>query len=83
MPPVGPQPYSPHSTLEEKLVALAEPPPYPRVEAKYAALQASVGDIPDVRLLGADNMLFSVYQDWVYQNPGEHLDGRITEDGKW
>ena len=28
-------------------------------------------------------MLFSGYQDWVQKNPGEHLDGVITEDGKW
>ena len=28
-------------------------------------------------------MLFGVYQDWLHQNPGEHLDIAITKDGKW
>ena len=28
-------------------------------------------------------MLYGVYQDWVHQNPGEHLDGGIVEDSKW
>ena len=27
-------------------------------------------------------MIFGVYQDWVHQNPGNHLYFRITEDGK-
>ena len=40
-------------------------------------------NLPDVHLLGAYDMLFGVYQDWVHQNPGNHLDGGITEDGKW
>ena len=38
---------------------------------------------PDVRLLGTDSMIYGVYQDWVHQNPGEHLDGGISEDSKW
>ena len=28
-------------------------------------------------------MLFGVYQDLVHQNPGDYLNGGITEDGKW
>ena len=28
-------------------------------------------------------MLYGVYQNWVHQNPGYHLDGGITEDSKW
>ena len=35
------------------------------------------------RLLGANYMLYGVYQDWVHQNPGEHLDEGIAEDSKW
>ena len=42
-----------------------------------------MGDLPDVRLLGANCMLFGVYQDWVHQNPEDNLDGGIKEDGKW
>ena len=38
---------------------------------------------PNVRLIGADDMLFWVYRDWVHQSPENHLDGRIIEDGKW
>ena len=33
--------------------------------------------------MGADYMLYSVYQDWMYQNPGDHLDGGIAEESKW
>ena len=59
--------------------------PIPRtcVEAKYANLQARTGDLPDFLLLGDNYMLFGVYQDWVHQNPRNHLYGGITEDGKW
>ena len=77
-PPVGTHPSSSYSLLEYTSVALAEPPPCPLVEAGDIALQASPGDLLDVRLLGDDNMLFSVYQDWVHKNPGEHLDDVIT-----
>ena len=28
-------------------------------------------------------MLFGVYQGWVHKNIVNHLDGGITEDGKW
>ena len=45
----------------------AAPPPRPRVEAVDAFLQAQEGDLPEVRLLGDDYMLYSVYQDWVCQ----------------
>ena len=65
---------STHSPLEDTSVTLADPPPRPRVEARDAALQACVGYLPDVRLMGADYMLFGVYQDWVQQNTANHLD---------
>ena len=26
---------------------------------------------------------YVIYQGWVHQNPGDHLDGRIAEDSKW
>ena len=59
------------------------PPPRPCVKAGDATLQAREGDLSDVRLLGDDYMIYGVYHYWVHQNPGDHLDGRITEDGKW
>ena len=33
--------------------------------------------------MAADDKLFRVYQYWVHQNPGTHLDDGIEEDGKW
>ena len=42
-----------------------------------------MGDLPDVRLLGNDYMLYGVYQDWVHQNTGKHLNGEIVGDSKW
>ena len=81
-PPVGTEPALPHSPLEETLVASTEPPSFPRVEDGDAALQAYAGDLLDVRLLGADDMLFRLYQYWVQQNLGEYFDGRNAEDGK-
>ena len=83
LPPVNTHPSPLHSPLEDALVAPATPPPHPRVDYGNAALQAQERYLPDVRLLGADYMLYGVYQDWVHQNPGDHLDGGIAEDSKW
>ena len=47
-PPVDTQPSSPHSPLEDTLVASDEPPPCTRVEAGDAALQVRAGDLPYV-----------------------------------
>ena len=63
-------------------MAPAVPPPRPRIQAGDAALQAQEGDLPDVRLLGSYYMIYGVYQDWVHQNPGDHLDGGIAEDSE-
>ena len=82
-PPVITQPSPPQSPLEDASVAPAAPLPHPRVEAVNATLQAQEGDLPDVGLLGAKYMLYCVYQDWMHQNPGDHLDGGIAEDSKW
>ena len=43
----------------------------------------SVGDLPGKSLTDADDNILGVYQDWVHQNPGTHLDGKIEEDSKW
>ena len=82
-PPVNTQPYPTYSPLEEALATPSAPPPHPRVEAGDTALQVRKGDLPDVRLPGADYMIYGVYQDWVHQNTGDHLDGGIAEDSKW
>ena len=81
--PVNTQPFPPHSPPEDTSVASAAPLLHPRVEAGDAAIQSLERDLPDVRLLGTDYMLYGVYQDWVHQNPGDHLDGGISEESKW
>ena len=77
------QPYLPHSPQEDTSFGLDETLPYHRVENGDNALQSRVGDLLDVLLLGSNYMLFGVYQDWVHQNTGNHMDCRITEGGKW
>ena len=77
-PPLGTQPCSLHSPLTYTLVTPVYPPPCPRFEAIYDAFIARSGDLPDVCLLGADKILFGVYQDWAHQNTRNHLDGGIT-----
>ena len=39
-------------------------------------------DLPKVRLKVSDDALYGVYQDWVQQNPVNHLDGGIKENSK-
>ena len=72
-----------NSPLEKNSVTSAEPLPCPCVKDRDATLQACAGDLPDARLLGADYIICGVYQDWVRQNLGEHLDGGIANDSKW
>ena len=80
--PVNNQKSPPHFPLENSLVASAAPPPHLHVEAGYVTLQAQEGPLSDLCLLGPDYMLYGVYQDWVHQNPGDHLDEGIAEDSK-
>ena len=82
-PTVSTQSSPPHSPPEDASVAFSAPPPLPQVEAGDAALQEREGDLPDVRLLGDNYMPYSVYQDWVHQNSGDHLDRGISEYSKW
>ena len=42
-----------------------------------------MADLHEVQRKVSDNALYGVYQDWVHQNPGNNLDGRINDDGKW
>ena len=81
--PVNTHPSPLHSPLDDVSLTSAAPSPCPCVEAGNAALQAREGYLPDVHLLGAEYMLYGVYQDWVHQNQGDHLDGGIAEDSKW
>ena len=83
MPPLGTHPSSPHSHIEDAWVALSKTPPRTGIKAGDAVLQACVGDLPDVHLLGAEYMLFEVYVDCVHQNLRLLLYGGITDDGKW
>ena len=66
-PPLSTQPHLPQSPLKDTLVTLDNPPPRPHVEAGDTSVLARTGDLPYVRLWGAGNMLFGVYQDWVNQ----------------
>ena len=77
-PPLGTHPSLINLPLEDTLVALSKTLSRPRVNAGEANLQLRAGDLPDVRFLGSNYILFGVYQDWVHQNPGIHLDGGIT-----
>ena len=77
--PVNTQSSPPHSPPEDTSVASADPPPRPCIESGDAALQAQEGYLPDIRLLGANYMIYG----GVHQNPGDHLDGGIAGDSKW
>ena len=83
MPPFNIQPFTPHSHPEDTSVVSAALPPCPRVEADKDTLQVQEGVLPDVRLFGSDHILYSFYQFWVHQNPGDHFGGGIAEDSKW
>ena len=50
-----------------------EPPLRPRFDARDAVCLASMTYHPDVHLKAANYALFSFYQDWVYQNPGNNM----------
>ena len=74
MPTFNSYPSPSHSSPEDTLVAYATPTQRPSIEVGNAALQAQEGDLLDVRLLGANYMIYVIYQDWVHQNPRDHLD---------
>ena len=70
-------------TLNRHLRSPYKRPPSLCIDASSASNLASEGDLPGVCLTAAANALFSVYQDWVHQNTGIHLDKVIDKDGKW
>ena len=59
------------------------PPQRLHKDASDITQLSSEGDLPGYHLTATDENLFSVYQDWVHQNPVTHLDDGIEEDGKW
>ena len=83
MTPLRTQPYFPNSPLTDAFVAPDENPPPPRIEAVNNTRISSASDLTEVRFKGANNMIYWIYQYWVHQNPGNHLDGVIKEYGKW
>ena len=48
-----------------------------------ASCLENVGDLPGKNLTNADDNILRVYQYWVHQDPGTHLDSGIEEDSKW
>ena len=77
------QPSSLYSPLTDASVASESPPLQPHVHVSSATCLASTANLPGVRLMDSDGGMFSVYQDWVHQNTGTHLDGGINKYGKW
>ena len=78
-----PEHSSPTYPHETDPTDIASPPPHTHSYASAAAQLAIDSDLKVVRLTDADDVLFGVYQDWVHQNSGTHLDGVINEDVKW
>ena len=81
--PHGTQPSLSHSPLTDYSVPLEPPSLLHRVNDTTAACLSSMANHPEVHLKAAENTIFSVYQDWVHQNPGTQLDGGINKYGKW
>jgi hypothetical protein len=42
-----------------------------------------IGDLPGVTVTEADRKLMEVYDDYIHQNDGTHLDGGIKDDAMW
>ena len=72
-----------YSPLIDASVDLEFPPLLPHVNAAAAACLERTHNLPGVHIMSSNDTLSSVYQDFFYQNPSNHLDGGINEDGKW
>ena len=68
------------STLVDDPDALDSPPQSFQEDASDTDHIASVGNLPGESLIDANANILGVYQDWVHQNHGTHLDGRIEDD---
>ena len=73
----GTHPYLLHSPLTDALVTTEKPPPLPHIKGSGATRLVSRSYIPEACPKGAVDALYGVYQDWVNQNTGNHLDGGI------
>ena len=83
MPPLSTQPFLLYSPPLDTPEALDTTLSRICVDESTNACLKSKGNLPGVCLTAANDVLFGVYQDWVHQNPGIHLDGEINEDVKW
>ena len=72
-----------HSPLTDASAATDDPLPRLCIEDGNSTRLVSLSELPKVRLKGANISFYGVFQDWVHQNPGNHFDGGIKEDGKW
>ena len=59
--------------------ALDSPPLPLRKDSNDDARIAKEENLPGDRLTAANDKLFGIYQDWVHQNIGTHLDGGIED----
>ena len=78
-PPLLTQPPSQYTPLVDVPDTLVSPPPRPHKDRSNAVCLASESNLPVDRLTAADDMLFRIYQDWVHQHFGTHLDREIKE----
>jgi hypothetical protein len=58
-------------------------PETPSLEEEEEVQDTPIGDLPGAVISEADLKMKEVYGDYVHQNDGSHLDGRIKEDGAW
>ena len=61
-PLLGTKPSFPYSPMTDTSSALAKPLPFPHIEDGDTIVLARTGDLLDVLFLGANDMLFGVYQ---------------------
>ena len=77
MPPILTQLPSQYQPLVDAPTAPDLPPPLLRKDESNAACPSNNRDLKRYFLTATDDMIFGVYQDWVPQNPGTHLDSGI------
>ena len=82
MQPIITEPPSQSPPPVDTLYTPYSPLPGPREDAIDDACLSIKSNLPGDHPIAADDMLFNIYQDWVHQNPGTHLNGGIEEDGK-
>ena len=63
--------------------AMDKPPTPPPIEDVNASQLACMSDHPKVDPKASDDALFGIYEYWVHQNTGNHMNDGIKEEGKW